>query len=145
MEKPANVLLTPEGSPKVTDFGLAKITRSSTLTQEGTVLGSPLYMSPEQASGRPADARSDIYALGITLYELLTNHTPFAGDTAAVLAQHITQPPPSPREYVRDLPKEIERLVLAMLAKDPTRRPASMADVARGLAVFAAAGRSIPA
>ena len=134
--KPSNVLLTEDGVPKVTDFGLAKIARASTLTQEGAILGSPLYMSPEQAAGRPADARSDIYALGITLYELLTGQTPFTGDTAQVLAQHITQPPPTPRALNPDVPLELERHLLSMLAKDPDGRPRSMQDVARGLAPF---------
>jgi hypothetical protein len=134
--KPANVLLTEAGSPKVTDFGLAKIARSSTLTQDGAVLGSPLYMSPEQAAGRPADARSDIYALGITMYQLLTGRTPFCGDTAEVLAQHITQAPPPPRTFEPGIPPSLDRLISDMLAKDPAMRPGDMHTVARALAGF---------
>jgi len=140
--KPSNVLLTEDGVPKVTDFGLAKIARSSTLTQEGAILGSPLYMSPEQAAGKAADARSDIYALGITLYELLTGQTPFTGDTAQVLAQHITQPPPDVRLSNPEVPEELGAHLTTMLAKLPDERPQSMREVIRGLAPFAPARHS---
>ena len=143
--KPSNVLVTEDGTPKVTDFGLAKIARSSTLTQEGAVLGSPLYMSPEQAAGKPADLRSDIYALGVTLYELLTGRTPFSGDTAQVLAQQITQPPPAPRAFNPDLPEELQRHLLSMLAKDPGARPVTMQHVVHCLAPFATVARSATA
>jgi hypothetical protein len=140
--KPHNVLLTPEGEPKVGDFGLAKLAQGPSLTQEGTVLGSPAYMSPEQASGREADARSDVYALGATLFEMLTGRPPFTGDTTSVLMQHITQPPPSPSEIGARgaLPAPLEQLVLAMLAKEAGARPEGMHAVAHALDAIASSG-----
>jgi|GEM_PF-779764 len=135
--KPMNVLLTANGTPKLADFGLARLVSSGTHTVAGTILGSPDYMSPEQAAGHVADSRSDIYALGITLYEMLAGRPPFEGDTPAILAQHITQLPSPPRQHVEDLPLDLELIVLAMLEKDPRQRPADMATVARLLAPFA--------
>jgi len=142
--KPMNVLLTANGTPKLADFGLARLRSSGSHTVAGTILGSPDYMSPEQAAGQVADSRSDIYALGITLYEMLTGKPPFEGDTPAVLAQHITQLPPPPRQQVADLPLDLELIVLAMLEKDPHQRPADMATVARLLAPFATGEAPMP-
>ncbi|MBN4079554.1 serine/threonine protein kinase, partial [Beggiatoa alba] len=96
--KPANVLITADGNCKIMDFGLAKIARSELHTQIGTVMGSPAFMSPEQAAGKNSDARSDIYALGITLYLMCSGRLPFMGDAQAMLAQHLSQTPPSPQE-----------------------------------------------
>ncbi|MDQ3038137.1 MAG: serine/threonine protein kinase, partial [Myxococcota bacterium] len=136
--KPHNVLLTPDGDPKVTDFGLAKLAQGPALTQQGMVLGSPAYMSPEQASGREADARSDVYALGATFFEMVTGRPPFSGDTTSVLMQHITQPPPVPSATgAEDIPEPLERLILRMLAKGPGDRPADMHAVARELDAIA--------
>jgi hypothetical protein len=132
--KPDNVMLAPGPVPKVMDFGIAKLARQAPqLTQEGSILGSPAYMSPEQASGRPADARADVYAFGVTLYQMATGETPFQGDTAQVLGQHLTQPPPPPRQHVPGLPPAFETLVLEMLAKDPAARPPDMETVASRL------------
>jgi len=142
--KPMNVLLTANGTPKLADFGLARLVSSGSHTVAGTILGSPDYMSPEQAAGRVADSRSDIYALGITLYEMLTGTPPFEGDTPAILAQHITQLPSPPRQHVADLPLGLELIVLAMLEKDPRQRPADMATVARLLAPFANGAAPMP-
>jgi hypothetical protein len=124
--KPINILLTTDGVPKITDFGLAKLLESSVHTQEGSLLGSAHYMSPEQAAGRPADARSDIYSLGITFYEMLGGRAPFDGETASVLAQHLSQPPPPLRALARDLPLEFEAVVMSMLEKEPEGRPADL-------------------
>lgn len=135
--KPVNILLTTEGVPKLTDFGLAKLLESGTRTQVGSLLGSPAYMSPEQAAGEPADERSDLYSLGITLYEMLIGRVPFEGDTAAVLAKHITSPPPTLRELAADIPPQLEGLVLEMLAKRRDERPVNMAEVADRLVAFA--------
>jgi serine/threonine-protein kinase len=132
--KPGNVLLTPEGVPKVTDFGLAKLMQQApTLTHAGSVLGSPSYMSPEQAAGRDVDARSDIYSFGVTLYEMATGRTPFQGDTMSVMRQHLTQEPPPPRDHAEQLPGSLESLILAMLAKDPAERTPDMETVAAKL------------
>lgn len=135
--KPSNVLLTPQLTPKMSDFGLAKLLGSGSLTQSGTILGSPRYMSPEQASGHPADERSDVYALGITLYEMLTGHTPFEGDTGSLLAQHITQTPAPPSDLRSDLPPELDHLILGMLIKDPGERTHDLTDLSQKLALLA--------
>ena len=127
--KPANVLLTSEQCPKISDFGIAKLTQSSGLTQVGSVLGSPPYMSPEQAAGGTVDARCDVYALGITLYELLTGQVPFDGDTSSVLARHIVEQPLPPTEIVPGIPKQLEDVILGMLAKEPDQRPQDMNTV----------------
>ena len=132
--KPANILLTTDGTPKISDFGIAKNTRSTALTQEGMTLGSPAYMSPEQCSGEGIDERSDIYALGITLYELVAGRVPFTGDTSSVLAQHIVSQPPSPASFADDIPEQLERVVLRMLAKAPGNRIQTLAEVANLLA-----------
>jgi serine/threonine-protein kinase len=121
--KPQNVLMTPEGQPKITDFGIAKLAHGPKLTQTGAVMGTPAYMSPEQASGMVIDARTDVYALGITLYELATGKVPFEGETAAVLVQHLTETPAAPNVRGATLPEAIESLILRMLAKEPDARP----------------------
>lgn len=131
--KPLNVLLAADGTAKVTDFGLAKLSDATMHTVEGAVLGSPRYMSPEQAAGKVADARSDVYAFGATLFHLLAGRPPFDGDTASVLAQHITQPPPSVRSLAPGVPDELDALVLRLLAKDPGARPAGLDQVADAL------------
>ena len=134
--KPINVLLTSDGIPKLTDFGLAKLLESSVHTQEGSLLGSARYMSPEQAAGRPADERSDVYALGVTFYEMLCGRAPFEGETASVLAQHLSQDPTPLGEFAGDLPSELEALVMRMLEKEPERRPADLAAVVHALAAL---------
>jgi predicted Ser/Thr protein kinase len=132
--KPENVMVTASGVPKVMDFGIAKLMqRAPELTQEGSILGSPAYMSPEQAAGRPADARADVYAFGVTLYEMSTGSTPFTGDLTSVLTQHLTQPPPRPREVAPHVPAPLEDLVLHMLEKSPDDRPSDMTSVAERL------------
>jgi hypothetical protein len=134
--KPLNVLLADDHTPKITDFGLAKLTEGSVHTVEGTVMGSPHYMSPEQADGRPVDNRADVYSLGVILYQMLTGRVPFEGDIASVLAQHVRKPPPPPRKVAPDnqIPPKLERLVLAMLAKKPDDRPDKMGDISTELA-----------
>ena len=134
--KPLNVLLADGHTPKITDFGLAKLTEGSVHTVEGTVMGSPHYMSPEQADGRRVDHRADVYSLGVILYQMLTGRVPFEGDIASVLAQHIRKPPPPPRKVAPDnqIPPKLERLVMAMLAKKPDDRPDKMGDISTELA-----------
>lgn len=124
--KPMNILFNSDGIPKLVDFGIAKLVQSQqsvVQTREGLSLGSPTYMSPEQAAGKKdIDKRTDIYALGITFYKTLTGEVPFTGEVAAVLAQHITQPPRPPREINPAVSEELDAVVLKMLAKDPDER-----------------------
>src|SRR5262245_40277330 len=134
--KPGNVLLQPDGSPVLADFGLARATLPDTtarLTATGMLLGTLAYMAPEQFAASGADSRTDIYALGVLFFEMLTGRVPFDGDSAQVMYGHLQQPPPAPRALVPSLPEAIERLVLRMLAKDPGARPQSAAEVAATL------------
>jgi class 3 adenylate cyclase len=138
--KPGNVWLSDDGSAKLGDFGLAVALDRSRLTAEGMMLGTVAYMAPEQALGRPPDARSDLYSLGAMLYEMLTGHPPFLGDEAvAVISQHIGTAPVRPTWHNPDVTPALEALVLAMLAKDPEARPATAAAVVEQLRIASAA------
>jgi len=123
--KPSNLALTSDGTLKVTDFGLAKLAVGDAgLTLAGEVLGSPSYMAPEQASGHPADLRSDIYSLGATLYELVTGRPPFEGPTPiSVILKHAREPVRNPRQLTPGLPYPLVILIQKMLAKRPEDRP----------------------
>jgi serine/threonine-protein kinase len=131
--KPSNVLVTNTGDPKVMDFGLAKLTHSSIATMEGSLLGSPAYMSPEQALGKPADERSDIYALGVTLYQLLTGRLPFEGDLKSVITKKITEHHPSLKFIENHIPDDLKKWVGKMMAYEPDERPVSMHEVGKRL------------
>ena len=120
--KPANILFSDTMTAKLTDFGIAKLASSDVVTQLGLALGSPSYMSPEQAAGQPVDARSDLYALGVTLYQMVTGVLPFRGETTAIMSQHITQPPPPPTSINACLSPASESLILTLMAKDPASR-----------------------
>jgi serine/threonine-protein kinase len=128
--KPANVMIASDGSVKVLDFGIARAMDSTTLTQNASVVGTAAYMSPEQALGKPADERSDIYALGCVLYALLTGRPPFSGDgAAAILNQHANVPPPPVTAKNGRVAPGLDALVLQMLAKSPEERPQTAAEV----------------
>ena len=142
--KPANVLLTPQGEPVLTDYGIAKIVGVTQHTATGTVMGSAYYMSPEQAQGGVIDGRSDIYSLGIMLFEVLTGQVPYEGDTlATVLVKHITAPVPAVSPLNHDLPPLLDDVMRVALAKDPGERfqtgKALAAAVRQGLGSGAAA------
>lgn len=138
--KPSNILLPSPTWPLLADFGIAKLMDDlRQLTPPGQTVGTVAYMAPELARGLPADARSDLYSVGIVLYELLTGQVPFDGITpAAVLNMQIHAEPPRPRSLNRELPLEIEALLLHALAKDPAARYQSAADMATDLEQLAA-------
>ena len=122
--KPQNLMLSAHGLVKVSDFGLARaIASDSSLTASGAVLGTPLYMSPEQGEGKPVDGRTDIYSLGASFYHLICGRPPFEGDTpVTVMLKHLTAPVPSPRELDPDIPEEICDIINKMMAKQPDDR-----------------------
>lgn len=121
--KPHNILLSKKGEAKVTDFGIARAMTSATITHTNTVMGSVHYLSPEQARGGIVNEKSDIYSLGIVLYEMVTGKVPFSGDTAVSIAiKHLQLDVPSPKRINPALPQSIENIILKATAKDPLHR-----------------------
>ena len=133
--KPQNLLLAPDGTVKVTDFGIARATAMTTMTRTGALMGTPHYMSPEQAQGERADVRSDIYSLGIVLYQMLTGQLPFEANTPfEVIRQHVDQRPETVRRLRSDIPRALERIVSRCLEKNPEGRYATPGQLAQALA-----------
>jgi serine/threonine-protein kinase len=125
--KPQNVLLNGDGRAKVTDFGIARSLDVDGVTQTGTVLGTSNYIAPEQASGKRVDHETDVYSLGVVLYELIAGEVPFPGDNfVAVAMKHVNEPPPSLHDVRRDVPERVAAAVDRALAKDPSDRFPSM-------------------
>jgi eukaryotic-like serine/threonine-protein kinase len=143
--KPHNVLVDREGRVKVTDFGIARA-GTSQMTETGSIVGTAQYLSPEQARGGEVDQRSDLYSLGVVLYELVTGKTPFEGDTPVEIAmKHLSNTPQTPSELRSDIPSELDMVIMRALAKDPEARyqsademEADLERVARGAPVAAA-------
>lgn len=126
--KPQNIIISKEGKVKVTDFGIAKAATSNTITSN--VMGSVHYTSPEQARGGFSDEKSDIYSLGITLFEMLTGRVPFNGETTVAIAiKHIQEEMPSPRDFISEIPLAVEQIVFKCCQKSPDRRYQSMSDL----------------
>jgi hypothetical protein len=128
--KPGNVWLSADGTVKVGDFGLALALDLSRLTNEGMMVGTYYYMPPEQAMGGEITAKADLYSLGAMLYEMVTGRPPFTGDdVVAIIGQHINTPPVSPNWHRPDLPPPLAALIMRLLEKDPSKRPASATEV----------------
>ena len=141
--KPQNIIIEPTGGLKIMDFGIARLTQERGMTATGTVVGTPDYMSPEQARGVDLDFRSDIYSTGVVLYELFTGTLPFEGDTPlAVVLKHVQEKPPSPQTKNPKIDPKIAAIILKCMQKDPPeryqiRQPALRgADEGHGLADF---------
>lgn len=134
--KPSNILITDSGEPLLSDFGVAQViddAAENRVGHKGTV-GTPTYMAPEQATGQGVDARVDIYSLGVVLYEMVTGKPPFIADTPlAVLLKKMTDPVPPPTKFMKDLPVELEKILLKALARDPNERYATMDDFTKDL------------
>jgi tetratricopeptide (TPR) repeat protein len=141
--KPANVMLTRRGEVKILDFGIARLQGDgASLTHTGASWGTPAYMSPEQARGEPVDGRTDVWALGVLLYEMIAGRRPFGGDSVEALISSVLTREPEPLDRVRpEVPPELARIAARALAKDPSRRPASALELLVDLKAPAPAAR----
>ena len=143
--KPANLLFRPAGELVLTDFGLAYIVGQTRISNSNAMTGTPAYMSPEQARGQPGDARSDVYSMGVVLYEILVGAPPFEGSSISVAVKHITDLPPSPRTFGAYLTPEVEAVVMRALAKNPVERYQSAGAMAHALRIaYERSGTPLP-
>jgi len=121
--KPRNIMIDKEGNSRIMDFGIARSLKTKGITGTGVIVGTPEYMSPEQAEGKEVDQRSDIYSLGVILFEMMTGRVPFEGDTSLSIAlKHKTEIPPDPREFNTQIPVDLSRLILRCMEKDKEKR-----------------------
>ncbi len=140
--KPQNIMLTANGKVKVMDFGIAKLSGGEGLTAADSILGTPFYMSPEQAKGQKADIRSDLYALGITMYQMLTGKVPFDGETPwSVISMHLTKEVPPIN--LSDVPEKLKKVIFKLLEKDPKKRYQNPEELLKDLSEISA-GKAIP-
>lgn len=144
--KPSNIMLGNDGSVYLMDFGLARIVAEADLTiSKDVVLGTPYYISPEQAKGEPLDERTDIYSLGVVLYELLAGRVPFTGERPSIVVyHHISTPPPPPSTFNPNISPALEQMILRALAKDRNQRYASAAEMMQAFQEAAQAEVQIP-
>ena len=134
--KPANIMIDREGQARIMDFGIARSVHTKSVTGEGVVIGTPEYMSPEQVEGKPVDQRSDLYSLGVILYEMVTGHVPFEGDTPlSVALKQKNEAPQSPRQVNAQVPDDLSRLILKCLEKDREKRFQTAEELAAELAM----------
>jgi serine/threonine-protein kinase len=132
--KPGNIMITPSGDVKVTDFGIARVASNETVAQTAAVLGTASYLSPEQAQSQPVDGRTDIYSLGCVLYEMVTGRPPFLGDSAvAVASKQVLEQPVPPSRLNRDVSPDLDAVILRALAKNPDNRYQSAEEFRRDL------------
>jgi serine/threonine-protein kinase len=137
--KPSNILINDESLVKIVDFGVAAAARDmdTRLTKTGLVIGTPTYMAPEQVLGKPIDTRTDIYSLGVIMYEIMTGRPPYVGgDSMAVMYQHVQGKPQAPREFNPQLPLALSAIILKAMAADPNARFQSMAELGASVAAF---------
>ena len=141
--KPANIMLTHAGQVKIADFGIARI-ESSSMTQAGTIMGTPAYMSPEQFMGQTVDARTDIYSAGVVLYQMLTGERPFEGSMTAIMHKVLNVAPPRPSELSVTSPEPLDAIVARAMAKRPEQRFASATEFALALRTAFEGGAAAP-